>query len=73
MERESLLRLLDVNFNRAAEGLRTLEDIARVVREDVICAAWLKALRHELAAVASAVPRPNDWPRDRSRATWAPG
>lgn len=50
-------RVLDVNWNRAAEGLRTLEDIARVVREDAVAAAWAKSLRHELAELAGGLPR----------------
>ena len=57
MEESDVLRLLDVNLNRAAEGLRTLEDIARVVRCDVSVASWTKSLRHELARLASDIPR----------------
>ncbi len=57
MDKATVLRLLDVNLNRAAEGLRTLEDIARVVREDAGTARWVKSLRHELAELANALPR----------------
>ncbi|MBX3423412.1 MAG: thiamine phosphate synthase [Pirellulaceae bacterium] len=57
MDSSSVLRILDVNFNRAAEGLRTVEDVARVVFEDACSAAWLKSLRHELAELAARVPR----------------
>lgn len=44
------LRMLDANFNRASEGLRTLEDIARFVlnRQDW-CSAY-KEVRHQLTA-----------------------
>ena len=50
-------RLLDANANRAAEGLRTIEDVARLVREDAASALWVKQLRHELSAVLQTVPR----------------
>ncbi len=49
--------MLDVNFNRAAEGLRTLEDAARVVFEDSTAAGWTKSLRHALAKLAEGIPR----------------
>lgn len=39
-------RILDANANRASEGLRTLDDYARLGREDAIASAWLKELRH---------------------------
>jgi thiamine-phosphate pyrophosphorylase len=57
MNSDSVLRVLDVNFNRAAEGLRTIEDIARVVYEDRTCAAMLKSLRHSLGDMAARLPR----------------
>lgn len=57
LETDQVLRLLDVNLNRAAEGLRTLEDIARVVRQDSAAAGWLKSLRHELTVLAEQIPR----------------
>ncbi len=42
------LRLLDANANRAAEGLRVLEDIARFLFDDALLAERAKVLRHEL-------------------------
>ncbi|MCA9191487.1 MAG: thiamine phosphate synthase [Planctomycetales bacterium] len=45
---QAAIRVMDVNANRAAEGLRTLEEVARLIREDENVAGWLKALRHEL-------------------------
>lgn len=42
-------RVLDANANRAAEGLRTLEDFARLVREDELVVQSVKAIRHGLA------------------------
>ena len=43
------MRVVDANANRAGEGLRTLEDYARLVREDAAATVWLKQLRHGLA------------------------
>ncbi len=54
---QSVWRILDMNANRAAEGLRTLEDIARVVREDSVAALWIKTLRHDLAEALEKLSR----------------
>jgi len=42
------LRIIDANLNRAAEGLRVLEDIARLGLNDATLSERLKTLRHEL-------------------------
>jgi thiamine-phosphate pyrophosphorylase len=39
-------RIIDSNFNRLAEGLRVLEDIARMVLDDRYLTQELKTLRH---------------------------
>src|SRR5262245_17637427 len=53
-----LLRVLDVNLNRAREGLRVLEDTARLVWEDRRAFGGLRAIRHALdAAPRAAYPR----------------
>lgn len=44
----AILRLLDANGNRAAEGLRVLEDVARFVLDDGRLAGLAKDLRHAL-------------------------
>jgi thiamine-phosphate pyrophosphorylase len=44
----AILRLLDANGNRAAEGLRVLEDVARFVLNDARLAGLAKNLRHAL-------------------------
>ncbi|NRA37775.1 MAG: thiamine phosphate synthase, partial [Planctomycetes bacterium] len=45
-----MLRAIDANINRAAEGLRVLEDVARFYFDDAENSAVLKNLRHELRA-----------------------
>lgn len=43
-----LLRIIDANFNRIGEGLRLLEEIARMMLDDSTLTQQLKTLRHEL-------------------------
>jgi thiamine-phosphate pyrophosphorylase len=50
-----LLRIIDANINRAAEGLRLLEDIARLYLDDASLSQPLKELRHKLAQPPSVV------------------
>ncbi|MHC4605761.1 MAG: thiamine phosphate synthase [Planctomycetota bacterium] len=42
------LRILDANLNRAREGLRVLEDVARFAFDDTREVSFLKGLRHRL-------------------------
>ncbi len=49
------MRLLDANLNRAAEGLRVLEDVARFILDDRPLSRELKAARHEVSALAQAL------------------
>jgi thiamine-phosphate pyrophosphorylase len=67
-EKLRVLRILDANANRAAEGLRTIEEVARLVREDAVTAEWMKNLRHALAALSKELPR-HDRLRARSAET----
>ena len=50
-------RVLDANANRAAEGLRTLEDVARLVFEDAGAAEGIKQLRHRLTEALTKLGR----------------
>ncbi len=50
-----MLRLIDANLNRAREGLRVLEDVARFTLEDGELAGALRTLRHRLGASAGGV------------------
>jgi len=43
-----VIRIVDANLNRLAEGLRILEEIARLVLDDVSLTQQLKTLRHDL-------------------------
>lgn len=49
-------RILDANANRAAEALRTLEDVARFGMDDPGRSAALKGLRHAVAAALDRLP-----------------
>jgi len=44
----SVARIIDENLNRLAEGLRVLEDIARMTLNDASLTSQLKTLRHNL-------------------------
>ena len=46
------LRIVDANLNRASEGLRFLEDIARFILDDSTLSKQFKNLRHNLAEEA---------------------
>lgn len=51
-----IYRVMDANFNRAREGLRVLEEIARFILEDGELSSMLKDLRHKLSSVADELP-----------------
>jgi len=53
---QDLHRLLDANLNRASEGLRVLEDIARFAANDATFSTECRRMRHTLAELA----RPSD-------------
>ncbi len=55
-ERE-ILRILDANLNRAREGMRVVEDLARFVFEDKTLQKKTKALRHKLASLFTFFPQ----------------
>lgn len=44
----STTRIVDANLNRLAEGLRILEDVARMALDDTVLTQQLKTLRHDL-------------------------
>jgi thiamine-phosphate pyrophosphorylase len=52
----AVLRIIDAAANRAAEGLRVVEDHVRFVLDDHCLTALAKQLRHELAAAVARIP-----------------
>lgn len=44
----SVLRIIDANLNRIGEGLRLLEDVARLIFDDSSLTERLKLMRHSL-------------------------
>ncbi len=53
---DPLLRIIDANANRAREGLRVLEDVARFALDNAALTELLKHLRHDLAAAIALLP-----------------
>ncbi len=53
-ESKQTLRIIDANLNRIGEGLRLLEDLARLLLNDTALTQQLKTMRHELIR--------GDWP-----------
>lgn len=49
-DRQSVLRILDANANRASEGLRVIEEYLRFVLQDRQLTEVVKQIRHDLAA-----------------------
>ena len=54
---QATYRILDASANRAGEGLRTLEEFARFVLDDLGMTAQLKSLRHDLATAVKGLSR----------------
>ena len=52
----TVLRLLDANLNRAAEGLRVLEECSRMICNHSPLSLKTKGLRHTLAAIVRSEP-----------------
>ena len=55
--RNSVYRILDASANRAGEGLRTMEEIARFVLDDSALTAEFKSQRHGLAGALKSISR----------------
>jgi len=51
-----LLRMVDANLDRASEGLRVAEDIARFVLDDSLACQRLRSMRHRLWEAAAQIP-----------------
>ncbi|MFH0919144.1 MAG: thiamine-phosphate pyrophosphorylase [Fibrobacterota bacterium] len=57
MTDSDLYRVLDANFNRLREGLRVIEEVVRLVKNDGESAATLKSLRHAVAECEMRIDR----------------
>ena len=55
-----IFRILDANVNRAAEGMRVLEDLARFMLDRKELSGQLKQCRHELRSVAPGAIKSRD-------------
>jgi thiamine-phosphate pyrophosphorylase len=53
---QSVLRIIDANANRALEGLRVMEDLARFALDHADLAEGCKRARHDLQAALKAMP-----------------
>jgi len=51
------LRIVDANLNRIGEGLRVLEDLARLLLDDAGLTQQLKNMRHEVVKVDRSLQR----------------
>lgn len=54
---QAVYRILDASANRAAEGLRTMEEFARFALNDSELTGRLKSQRHDLSAALLRLPR----------------
>ena len=54
---DRVYRILDANSNRAAEGLRTVEEYFRFIKEDSTISTDLKQLRHDLMSAVGRLDR----------------
>jgi hypothetical protein len=52
MNKEKVYRIIDANLNRAREGIRVAEEVARLYFDDAKLSSQFKSLRHQLTGVA---------------------
>ncbi len=52
IDKKNIYRILDANLNRAREGIRVTEELARFYFDDAKLSSKFKNLRHELTKVA---------------------
>jgi thiamine-phosphate pyrophosphorylase len=53
VKNKNILRIIDVNINRATEGLRVCEDITRFILNDSASTRLLKFLRHKIQEITA--------------------
>ncbi len=52
MSKKNIYRIIDANLNRAREGIRVAEEVARLYFDDAKLSSQFKSLRHQLSRVA---------------------
>ncbi len=52
MKIDNIYRIVDANLNRGREGVRVVEEVARLYLDDAALSSKFKKLRHELTGVA---------------------
>ncbi len=52
MNKKNIYRILDANLNRAREGIRVTEEVARMYYDDAELSSKFKRIRHELTKAA---------------------
>jgi len=52
VDKKNLYRILDANLNRAREGIRVVEDVARLHSNSESLARKFKSLRHRITKIA---------------------
>jgi thiamine-phosphate pyrophosphorylase len=52
MNKRNIYRIIDANLNRAREGIRVAEEVARLYFNDAELSTQFKSLRHQLTIVA---------------------
>lgn len=52
MSKDKIYRIIDANLNRAREGIRVVEEVARLYFDDAKLSSQFKSLRHQLTKVA---------------------
>ena len=67
-ERNKINRIIDANLNRAKEGLRVCEDIARFILDDRRFTLKLKRARHKLSSLSGSLATRRMLLKDRQSA-----
>ncbi len=52
MDKKNIYRIIDANLNRAREGIRVVEEVARFYYNNAKLSSQFKTLRHDLTKVA---------------------
>ncbi|MFQ6003196.1 MAG: thiamine-phosphate pyrophosphorylase [Candidatus Zixiibacteriota bacterium] len=55
MNIKNIYRIIDANLNRAREGIRVAEEVARFYFDDAKLSSQFKSLRHQLTRVAKKI------------------